>query len=329
MKLIFVVVKTPNEFVPIEAKIYAGDQHEQCADYLSYASAYYDNDTDVTLYYLTIDKHEPSGYSLAGKHDLMEQIRLISWGDILDWLLSIENLKPVEKELVGQFSKALEILLNRKRRRIEMSIDEMINSPEGMKAAMEIEKSINRKKTALLHKIFEDIIRKVAAETDLNYDPKLNQSWDYKKGLDDYYSRRRSSSTYPALTYNMGQLDVTNDGTEHYLIIRFEVEWRPYVGFAIMRRNKAGEIFTEDKPSEDLIAKAKAKMVNPNLIAYDKDWWLYWEYVISNNQEISDNEPEFRNMNEAYLSLYDENNRSDFVDSVVSMLKKFSRNVKS
>lgn len=323
------VIKTTRDFIPIEAKIYAGDQYEQCADYIKYAGGFYKSNSEVTLYYLTLDRHSPAEYSMAGNESLLNQIKLISWIDILGWLNGMGSTDTVADELKGQFIKALETLLNRKRRQFEMKIDELIDSPDGMKAAMEIEKAINRKKTALLHLIFEEVISKASQETNLHLDPKLNEPWDYRKGIDDYYSRRKSSSTYPALTFNIGLLNTSNEGMEYYLIIRFEIEWRAYIGFAIMKRNSKGELFTENHPSDEMITLVKSRMVNPDIISYNKDWWLYWEYVSSNNQEPSEIEPDFRTMNDAYLGLYDDDKRELFIDGIVSMLKKFRGNIKS
>ncbi|WP_029319226.1 PDDEXK-like family protein [Butyrivibrio sp. AE3004] len=324
-----IVIKTPKVFVPIEAKIYADDQENQCADYLDYTKNYYDDGKQATLFYLTINGNKPSYRSLSWNKSLLKDIRLISWFDILSWLEGVNCPDSESEDIIRQYCKALEALLNRKRGEIEMKIDEMIDSPDCMRAAIEIEKSLNRKKTALLHSLFEDIIDKVDNETNLDYDPLLNEPWDYRKSVDDYYSRRLSSSTYPALTYNMGLLDKLEDGTEYYFILRFEIEWRAYVGFAIMRRSEDGELFTEDNPSELLISKAKALVFEPDKLEHEKGWWLYWEYVTSNNQEIIDNEPDFRTMNEAYLSLYDTNGKEAFVEQVIQTLKKFKSSVKS
>ena len=324
------VIKTKERFIPIEAKIYAGDQSAQCADYLSYARNFCDGEDELILYYLTIDRHSPSYYSLAGDQSLSSHIRLISWSDIFLWLESIKGMNRDSDEVIGQYCKALEILLNRRKAGIEMKIDELIDSSDGMRAAMEIEKSIVRKKTALLHTIFEEIIERTSLEAGFHYDPILNEPWDYKKGLDEYYFRKTSSSTYPALTYNLGLLDQLRNGTEYYFILRFEIEWRPYVGFAIMRRDKNGELFPEHEPSEKLMVKAKGMMKNPDQINYltSEGWWLYWEYITSNNQDATENEPDFRTMNDAYLALYDKKERDAFVEQVLHMLKKFKLCVK-
>ncbi len=209
-----------------------------------------------------------------------------------------------------------------------MGIDEMINSSDGMKAAMEIEKSLNRKKTALLQTIYEEILVRTSNEIGLDFDPKLNEPWDYKQGIDEYYSKKTSSSTYSALTFNLGLLKSLEDGTAYYLILRYEIEWRSYVGLAIMMCDKNGQLYTVDNPSEELVNNAKSLIIDSSQISSGKSWWLYWEYVCSNSSKAAESEPNFRTMNEAYLSLFDEDGRKSYVNQVIDLLKKFRINVR-
>jgi hypothetical protein len=71
-------------FVPIEVKIWAGDQPKQVADYFAFAKTK-NKSIHVPVLYLTVDGHEPSGFSKAGigKNDYV----LLSFKhDILAWL---------------------------------------------------------------------------------------------------------------------------------------------------------------------------------------------------------------------------------------------------
>jgi hypothetical protein len=70
-------------FVPIEVKIWAGDQPKQVADYYEFAKK--KNSVNVPVLYLTIDGHEPSDFSKAGagKDGYMP---LSFRDDILAWL---------------------------------------------------------------------------------------------------------------------------------------------------------------------------------------------------------------------------------------------------
>ena len=321
------VIKTQNHFIPIEAKIYAEDQAKQCADYIRFAGRYYNSQDDVMLYYLTIDKHKPSLSSIDGDAKLMKQIELVSWEQILEWLNGERDNVEAMSDIIGQYCKALEMLLNRKRGAFDMGIDQLLDSPDGMRAAIEIENALNRKKTDLMLAIYSEIKDKVSKDNRFNFDKRLNDPWDYTVGIKEYYSRKISSSTYPALTYNLGLIDKDQDGKEYYLILRYEIEWRSYVGFSIM--DIKGETLSMiDKPSDDLLKKAQALLKNPDILKSNKSCWLYWEYITSNNQDATDDEPEFRSMNDAYLALYDSAKRTEYVDRVVDMLKKFMDNLK-
>ena len=321
------VIKTQNHFIPIEAKIYAEDQAKQCADYIRFAGRYYNSQDDVMLYYLTIDKHKPSLSSIDGDAKLMKQIELVSWEQILEWLNGERDNVEAMSDIIGQYCKALEMLIDRKRGAFDMGIDQLLDSPDGMRAAIEIENALNRKKTDLMLAIYSEIKDKVSKDNRFNFDKRLNDPWDYTVGIKEYYSRKISSSTYPALTYNLGLIDKDQDGKEYYLILRYEIEWRSYVGFSIM--DIKGETLSMiDKPSDDLLKKAQALLKNPDILKSNKSCWLYWEYITSNNQDATDDEPEFRSMNDAYLALYDSAKRTEYVDRVVDMLKKFMDNLK-
>ena len=257
----------------------------------------------------------------------MNQIKLIGWEQILEWLNSEKGNIAAMADIIGQYCKALEMLLDRKRCALDMGIDQMLDSPDSMRAAIEIENALNRKKTDLMMTIYNEIIDKVSEDSRFNFDKRLNDPWDYTVGIKEYYSRKISSSTYPALTYNLGLIDKDPDGREYYLIIRYEIEWRSYVGFSIM--DIKGETLSMiDKPSDDLLKKAQALLKNPDILKSNKSCWLYWEYITSNNQDATDDEPEFRSMNDAYLALYDSAKRTEYVDRVVDMLKKFMDNMK-
>jgi len=71
-------------FVPIEVKIWAGDQPKQVADYFAFAKTKNKN-VHVPVFYLTVDGHEPSEFSKAGvgKDDY---IQLSFKDNILTWL---------------------------------------------------------------------------------------------------------------------------------------------------------------------------------------------------------------------------------------------------
>ena len=93
-------------FVPIEVKIWAGDQPKQIADYYEFAkkqNSVKKNSVNVPVLYLTVDGHEPSDFSKAGLG--MKNYVLLSFrDDILAWLKACarntpETMVPVRENL--------------------------------------------------------------------------------------------------------------------------------------------------------------------------------------------------------------------------------------
>jgi len=79
-----ITLEDSNIFVPIEVKIWAGDQPKQVSDYFAFAKTKNRN-SHVPVLYLTVDGHEPSDFSKAGvgKDDY---VPLSFKNDILVWL---------------------------------------------------------------------------------------------------------------------------------------------------------------------------------------------------------------------------------------------------
>lgn len=101
-----IVLKYDNCAVPIEVKIRAGDQKNQCSDYLAYAE-------NSPLYYLTIDGDKPENdeYYESMKDDII----LISWREhALPWLNAcIKQTAKTEQNLqfhdiLCQYAKAVD-----------------------------------------------------------------------------------------------------------------------------------------------------------------------------------------------------------------------------
>jgi hypothetical protein len=73
-------------FVPIEVKIWAGDQKKQLADYFAFAKTKNRNN-HIPVLYLTVDGHEPSDFSKDGIGE-KDYVKLSFKDDIMSWLES-------------------------------------------------------------------------------------------------------------------------------------------------------------------------------------------------------------------------------------------------
>lgn len=85
-----IVIRVGSIVVPIEAKVYAGDQNAQLEDYYNF---YFGQNKDKTIFYLTPDGHTPSEQS-GGKLDVGTQIKCLSFReDIAGWLRNIRSME--------------------------------------------------------------------------------------------------------------------------------------------------------------------------------------------------------------------------------------------
>lgn len=132
-----IVIFIGNDVIPIEVKIWAGDQKKQLWDYYTY---YFDKSEDKKIYYLTPDRHKPSTDSLCG----LEQYECLSFQkDITEW---IDNILPICNEqvkmILEQFREVIKDMC--KQDEITKKIKEIIlkdgqfKSNEYMKAMLDI-----------------------------------------------------------------------------------------------------------------------------------------------------------------------------------------------
>ena len=323
-----IVIASNHHFIPIEAKINAEDQDKQCFDYLKFASRFYSDENDSYLYYLTKKGNKPSNKSICGDEKLLKRIKLISWTDILNWLKSVIDSSDASFGMLDQYSKALELFENNERKKmVDMDIENMLNNPQNLEAAILIERALSRKKTNLLHSIFDSILKELGNNNIFHFDPDINEPWDFNRAIDIYYSYKKSS--YPALNFNLGEIGCDDDGAKYYFVLRYEIDWNSLIGYGIIKRKK-DVLSIVEKPSNQLIESVKRRMVDSSWIKKKKDnsWFLYWEYVVSNSDEVCDDEPNFKEMNKSYLQLFSENGKNDYIKMTIHSLKKFIDNVK-
>lgn len=168
--------------IPIEVKIYAGEQKNQCEDYLKYAET---SSEAPVMYYLTLDGSMPSKYSTVQA----DRIKPISWAsDILGWIeASIAEPQTIKlapiREVLQQFANTVRMLTNQTERGEKMEIKKAImSSPATMKSAEKVAKLFDNCKAEMMLKLFQ------AIETRLD----KKSECDYKTECENYYNYRNS-----------------------------------------------------------------------------------------------------------------------------------------
>lgn len=295
------VIKNTEYFIPIEVKIYAGDQEQQCYDYYQTARGF-----GAKVCYLTLYGTPPSGVSAEGLtpdgDDSYKEVCLLSFEtDILEWLYACAShrttiiLSPI-REIIIQLISAIRTLTGQLEEEKELEMKELLmQSGENVQSAFAIESALKESKIALLRKVFS-ALENECSKLDLH----RADSYDtVDESINTFYNKKGSS--YPSLTY-MFKNNVEPDTD---ILFRIEVDHKLFCGFCMARNGKLTEKLDYELMKRQL----------PHLELLSGGWWAYWEYLPIDDESASPNfkNPDFNNNNDPYLKLYDKYYFADFI----------------
>lgn len=309
------VIQTSKRFIPIEVKIYAGDQYLQCYDYYKYARQH---DQNACVYYLTLDGHVPSGESCKGLSSQKtssgeiygyEGVQCISFAsDILSWLrscLQMEETIRIEtlRAVFMQFIEVLETLTQQPSGGRDMEIAELLTSKENMKAAWNIYKNFDEIRVNLMQKVLKALEKKIEVESGKSKNAETQ--YDYESSnevlLQKYY--KLQSSTYPGISYYCKNLYDDVD-----LYFRIEIDHNIFFGFCTPKNKKEAGVQMKELQRVEFFGDA---------LHYG--WWAMWEYLPNGNKEDSAN---FKVHNDNYFRLFDEKYFDEFIEKCYQRMKE-------
>ncbi len=299
------VLISSNHFIPIEVKIYSSDVKNQCFDYLKLAK-------NSKLYYLSRFGDKPSYYSTGNLTDeeIDEKIACISFSnDILNWLKicvsEVNTIKiPSIRENIIQFMSVIRKFTNNMedRNKVEI-IEEIKKSPESMRSAVEIKKSVDEAGIEMLKKVFKAVEAKVAnlGEGDVRF-IKLDNEHDYKynnyKKCEYYY--RYNKSSCPGISYIYKRDVLPNID----ILLRFEIDFFVVLGYCCTINGKfPNRPFTDEE-----------KNAISNVLGFDvgfESWWHSYDFIPSDKGDLC---PDFKSMNNSFLELFDDNKFEEFTN---------------
>ncbi len=325
------VIQNADFFIPMEVKIYAGEQEGQCFDYFEQAK-------NSKMVYLTRFGDTPSPYSRkqrGGSGILpLSQIQCISWSeDISGWLeRRLGSLpRPVE-EAVKQYLDAIHRVSDgRKRKKMEKTMDILHESPDYFAAGLEIERVMKQAKIKLIRMVFDEfkeamepLTKKygLELETDAKY-----YSYENPKH-DRFYDS--NNSTFPGLNYVVKQAKFQKKSLQMWF--RIEIEQNLFAGFSLFDveaepQDGYSKGYQVNDITEDLINEA-AKYLDREIIV-PENWWFAWNYSNGKRSYQEHEVPDFKAMNDCAVSLVDPEKRKDYVKEAVagfeqSLLAKLS-----
>lgn len=314
------VIEIADKVIPIEVKIYAKDQENQCYDYYKYCAK------NSNVFYLTLRGGCPSKESANNLTHIYENSNIIGYkevsqisfdNEILSWLskcvshhetIKIAPIREVILQFMGVIRSMTNLLLEDKENEI---ISILSASSDNIKSAIDIEKSLKACKVNMMKKVLETIEERL----DNSFkDLSKIDIYSYKSNnynlVNKYYDKK--GSTCPGLSYfikNLNKEDVD-------LILRFEINNSLFVGFCTSYKKEYNGKLLDQNEINDLLCEHEPCA---------KGWWIYWEYLPNNKQALA---PNFKEFNEAYFDLFDENKFNRFIDlceekilNILNMLK--------
>lgn len=192
------VIETDRRFIPIEVKINASDERNQCYDY-------YQKAINSKLFYLTLYGNIPSPESAANLTPIIDnsykitgykEIIQISFShEIINWLstclvqpetVRIAPIREVLVQLIGTLRK----LTNQMEEGKEMEIVNILTSSKSnMKSTIEIEKTLKKCKQETIRKVLK------AIENGIDKDKLVNKyDFEFDNGalITNYYEKKGS-----------------------------------------------------------------------------------------------------------------------------------------
>ncbi len=298
------VIENKDYFIPIEVKIYAGDQEKQCYDY-------YQRAKNANVYYLTLEGNTPSEYSAAGltkSGDGYKEVITVSFkNEVLLWLTKcLEHKETIKiapiREIILQLIAVIRKLTNQLEEGKQMEIQNVITaSKENMISAIEIEKSLKVCKTEMMYKVLRAIEERLGKEKLIN-----EFDYEYNNGekINNYYERK--TSTFPGISYPYKK-DV-KEGVDIWF--RVEIDWKLFAGFCVPLHGK---------PAKQQLSEDEIKRYMPSFEPEVDNWWAYWEFLPVDYEDMA---PDFKVFNEAYFNLFDAANFEKFVEQCVNRIKE-------
>lgn len=324
-----IVIQNARFFIPIEVKIYAGEQEGQCYDYYEYAKAF---DEETQIVYLTRFKNKPSEYSrknINGTEILPEdKIKCISWQhDICGWLTELlVQLKEPVKSIVMQYIDTIHTIADGRGNKImEKTVNVLHESVDYFHAGVQIEKSMKVAKLKLMQLVFQDFreeMDKIAPKYKLELEKEMNYYSYHEKYHEKFYD---CYSTYPGLNYVVKNARFEKSGLQMWF--RIEVEHNLFAGFSLFDteakpQDESKKGYQVDCITKELINEA-AQYLNDDIIM-PEGWWFTWCYS-NGKRQVGDyaDVPNFKEMNQCAICLVDKLQRKKFVKNAVKNFEEY------
>jgi hypothetical protein len=299
-KNIDIYITDGNKHIIIENKVYAGDQKNQIERYIEIIEE--ENKklemNDILVVYLSLDRREPSSYSLGSLsidngrvQRVTKEIALFKSihykNEILKWLencqYEVQNITNLN-EVFRQYIDVVKMINHQYKDKIMSLSDYIIENKEVYKLAMELEKELPKVKKIIVDNFLNRIISLLRRELGEEWEIKFNQ-WKVLK----IYKKNWINSTDYNIIFVFSFDDIEKYNEAH---------------LGIIRNSAKVDI------KNDIIKKFSLELNSLNYNRKTTQWWLHKEYLSNMNDFIE------------YIQ-FNKNAEKEFINGLMNLIKIF------
>lgn len=176
----------------LENKIYAGDQKHQIKRYIEIIKEENNNleCQNILVIYLSIDRNQPSEYSLDNlkvKNDFIYDdenaitlFKNINYkNEIITWLnrciFEVQNITNLN-ESIKQYLTVVEKITNKYEGKVMKIEDELLKNKEYLKLAFELEQIVPKLKKSVIDNFFDEVHNILLTQLDSNWEIEINKN---------------------------------------------------------------------------------------------------------------------------------------------------------
>ena len=291
-------IEIDGKIIPIEAKIHAGDQEHQLADYFEEIK----NRKGACAYicYLTKDGRKPSQNSMtstSGNTILKEtQIKRLSWkDDIVPWLEDCVALETVQRKTMVQANIwQLIDTIGGWDNAMELQFKNIVNSDDRLDSALGIWQMVSAARDALWHNFVKEFESQMKDVHPLENVPNK---------MSDYWFKKPERENY-----GIGLALKAEGGDNHC------------IGFCLFDSDGEFKDITDCKSNLSGSIKAEVDRLQERLGGKNNGKWLYLE----NFPAFKDEKINFYSFTKETEKLLLEENLGEYVKTVVDRIKKLT-----
>lgn len=318
-----IVIEGNNRFIPIEVKIDAVDQRNQCYDYLEFAR---EIDPETQIIYLTKYEKKPSEISVCSdnKSDWLDEediIRISFKETIIAWLDSI--IQETGNDLNGlltQYKQALERLCGvMEEEEQKILTDYILANEEQLYTALKLSQVIENAKCKLLYQVFVDLEQAM----DMFIEAPENKKYGIKKESIDYF-RYKDEINPEAGSY--GEEPGINYVFENISLKKKRQVW---LRIACLDQFYVGILVIEPESEEFLVSIKNTRVLKEvenfidlgNKTYAEEDYWL-WKFLPTGECENTKAIPDFNIMNQSAIELVNFEKRQIMIEKSIKVIRE-------